>query len=516
MDTAQCHPGCQQAQAAADTLTDAARNINNAWGPGNDYAFSCDAEAVDDDDAVWIDNVRVRNLANSDRPDEASWFSFEGAAGVRMPTEAPGARTCGTQYAGWLSTPHPAAGEPPTPGVVCFDADRGAAYKDCYLSAQVEVCACAVDGGATTYLYRLPRPPRCYAAYCGTDLSCGSFAAPTCAGPTEPCYWDPTCSEPSAGLGCNAGGRHQNCRFCGFGVYSSVPCPASPMRKLLDAEAAPHESDAPGRQLYDWLPGRQPVAYGRQCYVTVRVKSAIFDTADEFVANTTLNGEEVHGKCNPAAGSNYLGADGFFTCADRAPLPLSADGRYEFVTTFSDALLHHGFAGGASVPADVAAEYSVACDGYCMPPFSPPSPQSPPPGPFSPPPPPNAPPSQPSPPLRCADLPFWIDMDEATLSQSNLGGLGPDVGAPELRFARIGKSQGQPFDLVVSNVSEYRPAKPARNGYGERSSLGVVNVAGGTSVELLARLVVAGTDEPLVMPANTSFYWVRATPHIDT
>ena len=96
----------------------------------------------------WVDNVQ---LTYPQSPGEASWSSFAGAAGVRMPTEAPGARTCGTQYAGWLSTPHPAAGEPPTPGVVCFDADRGAAYKDCYLSAQVEVCACCL-------LYTSPSP----------------------------------------------------------------------------------------------------------------------------------------------------------------------------------------------------------------------------------------------------------------------------------------------------------------------------------------------------------------------
>jgi hypothetical protein len=32
------------------------------------------------------------------------------------------------------------------------------------------VCACAADGGGgTSYMYRLPRPPRCYAAYCGTS-----------------------------------------------------------------------------------------------------------------------------------------------------------------------------------------------------------------------------------------------------------------------------------------------------------------------------------------------------------
>ena len=157
----------------------------------------------------WVDNVQ---LTYPQSPGEASWSSFAGAAGVRMPTEAPGARTCGTQYAGWLSTPHPAAGEPPTPGVVCFDADRGAAYKDCYLSAQVEVCACAVDGGATTYLYRLPRPPRCYAAYCGAFESGPSPPPP----PTSP---TPSCTAfDFAGKNLaiwNLGGRGHSCTTSG-------------------------------------------------------------------------------------------------------------------------------------------------------------------------------------------------------------------------------------------------------------------------------------------------------------
>ena len=148
---AQCHPGCQQAQASVQALTDAARSVDNAYGPGNYYSLGCDAVAPFPEGAG------------------GSWFSFSGAAGVRMPSEPPGGRTCGTQYAGWLSTAHPEVGQPPTPGVVCFDADRGAAYKDCYVSTEAEVCACASDGGGTVYTYRLPRPPRCYAAYCGTS-----------------------------------------------------------------------------------------------------------------------------------------------------------------------------------------------------------------------------------------------------------------------------------------------------------------------------------------------------------
>lgn len=54
-------------------------------------------------------------------------------------------------------------------------------------------------------------------------------AAGTCAATSEPCYFDARCkpgaSDPYGGLGCNAGG-HTVCRFCGFGAYKGVPCPA--------------------------------------------------------------------------------------------------------------------------------------------------------------------------------------------------------------------------------------------------------------------------------------------------
>ena len=55
------------------------------------------------------------------------------------------------------------------------------------------------------------------------STGCTAVAAPTCAGPTELCFHDPTCSN-VGGMGCDAGG-HNGCRFCGFGPY--VACPVS-------------------------------------------------------------------------------------------------------------------------------------------------------------------------------------------------------------------------------------------------------------------------------------------------
>jgi len=47
-----------------------------------------------------------------------------------------------------------------------------------------------------------------------------------CAGPDEMCFLDTRCSDASnlSGThGCNAGGKGQNCRFCGFGPYAACP-----------------------------------------------------------------------------------------------------------------------------------------------------------------------------------------------------------------------------------------------------------------------------------------------------
>ena len=211
---AQCHPGCQQAQASAQALIDRARNVDNAYGPDNYYSLGCDAEEPFPEGA------------------DGSWFYFTGAAGRRMQADPPGGRTCGTQYAGWLSTPHPEVGQPPTPGVVCFDADRGA-YKDCYMSTEVEVCACEADRG-TLYMYRLPRPPRCYAAYCGTG-------------------W----------------------------------------RLEQDAVTSPSSLVVTGIRAPPVHTPMKPSAYARRCYVTVRVQSAGFGGEGDYVVSTMVNGEQV-------------------------------------------------------------------------------------------------------------------------------------------------------------------------------------------------------------------------------
>merc|ERR1719506_2360809 len=330
---AQCHPGCQQAQASVQVLTDAARSVDNAYGPGNYYSLGCDAEQPFPEGA------------------DGSWFYFSGAAGRRMQAEPPGGRTCGTQHAGWLSTQHPEVGQPPTPGVVCFDADRDAAYKDCYVSTEVEVCACEGAVGFPLYMYRLPRPPRCYAAYCGTSWS--SWLKPPRQLGSAPGAATPTSQQLAEG--------------------ASEASPAEAKRKLLGS-----------------------TAYARQCYVTVRVRSAGLGGTGEYVVGTTANGEQVHGRCDVPDSADPTG---YFDCAVMAALPLTTDGAYALATTGSDGTA-------------LSVEYTIRCDGECLPPHAPPSPPPPSPPPSSPspsppspmptppPPPPPSPPEAPSPPNK--------------------------------------------------------------------------------------------------------------------
>ena len=112
-------------------------------------------------------------------------------------------------------------------------------------------------------------------------------------------------------------------------------------------------------------------------------------------------------------------------------------------------------------------------------------------------------------------------MDASTLIHNNLGGLGPDGGAKEIRYSHVGESDGEAFDLVIQNVSEYKTNKPETNGLNTNhgSSLPSVSLAGGNAVILYARFVRKGTDMPIQL--SETYYWVRAltpptthTPHL--
>merc|ERR1719421_1144704 len=111
-----CHAGCPQSLGDVTPLPEAARNVNSAH---DLHQYTCDA-------------AEGQPMYDANTLDEARWYRFTGAAGYRMPNVAPGSRACGTDLTGWLATPPPSMGQPPTPGTVCFDRDE-APFQDCYL-----------------------------------------------------------------------------------------------------------------------------------------------------------------------------------------------------------------------------------------------------------------------------------------------------------------------------------------------------------------------------------------------
>ena len=154
MDEDQCHPGCPQTSSDYTTLDQSWRSVTMSGSYQNDYSYEEGQHPMGG----------VSSLS------AASWYRFVAPAGTRMPTEAPGYQRCNGFRTGWLSTAHPAAGDAPSAGTVCWQTSSSAA-AECSYTTSVEVCACSYDGGATTtYTYKLPRPnSSSYFVYCGTS-----------------------------------------------------------------------------------------------------------------------------------------------------------------------------------------------------------------------------------------------------------------------------------------------------------------------------------------------------------
>lgn len=97
------------------------------------------------------------------------------------------------------------------------------------------------------------------------------------------------------------------------------------------------------------------------------------------------------------------------------------------------------------------------------------------------------------------DVDFHRACASGAPAQNNLGGLGPDTGAQEIRYANVGTVYGMTVDLVVTAVSPYTSSKAQiRNGCKESGTYGVIHVDEGQSVELEFSLQTpAGAPVPL-------------------
>jgi len=101
-----------------------------------------------------------------------------------------------------------------------------------------------------------------------------------------------------------------------------------------------------------------------------------------------------------------------------------------------------------------------------------------------------------------------MDIFNAQLQQSNLGGQGPDAGATNMRFEGVGELDGLPYDLVVTSTSAYTPGNNLDNGFecGQPAAGCVngrfvkINVAAGTSVDLTFTFQDSATQLPVTIP----------------
>jgi len=95
-----------------------------------------------------------------------------------------------------------------------------------------------------------------------------------------------------------------------------------------------------------------------------------------------------------------------------------------------------------------------------------------------------------------------LTLDEV---HSNLGGMGPDSGAEEMRFSNVASIGGVQTDLVIVSNTKYKPKKSENNV--ATNGIGVINLDGGKAVSLTFSLVKSGTMEEVALdtPFKLSF-----------
>jgi len=89
-----------------------------------------------------------------------------------------------------------------------------------------------------------------------------------------------------------------------------------------------------------------------------------------------------------------------------------------------------------------------------------------------------------------------VDFGAGTLSANNLGGVGPQAGAEEIRYANMGTSEtGKAFDVVVTALGPYDPPKPEINGI--KGEFGAINQRKGSTTDFKFSFVEPGTNTPV-------------------
>ena len=89
-----CHSSCPQFLNESVVLDEAWRSDSNQVPVGSpSFANGTRCDAREPQPLAQESTIRT----------EARWYRFEGAAGYRMPNQAPARRACGAEYSGWLT-----------------------------------------------------------------------------------------------------------------------------------------------------------------------------------------------------------------------------------------------------------------------------------------------------------------------------------------------------------------------------------------------------------------------------
>lgn len=92
-----------------------------------------------------------------------------------------------------------------------------------------------------------------------------------------------------------------------------------------------------------------------------------------------------------------------------------------------------------------------------------------------------------------------VKMNTLTVSHNNLGGVGPDAGAEEIRYSNAAVINGKTVDLVLTTDGTFTSSKPSVNG--NAGAFGRLNVKCGTSVTISMKVVDTETGNPVVLDA---------------
>lgn len=90
-----------------------------------------------------------------------------------------------------------------------------------------------------------------------------------------------------------------------------------------------------------------------------------------------------------------------------------------------------------------------------------------------------------------------VKMNTLTVSHNNLGGVGPDAGAEEIRYSNAAVVNGRKVDLVLSTDGVFKTSKASKNGHS--GAFGVLNVKCGTSVTVTMKMVDSENGQPVVL-----------------